>query len=387
MIRDKDNCYLVEGYTDVISLHQAGIENTVASSGTSLTTEQIRLIRRFTENITVLYDGDNAGIKASLRGTDLILEEGLNVKVVVFPDGEDPDSYLKKIGPTAFEKYIQEQAADFITFKAKLFQQEAKNDPVKRAEMIREVVSSIMKIPDVIKQRVFFQECSHLMGIEEQILIDEGRKISLKNSGKNTQKLSLQESTQTNTPENQTALESEEQIVDSPVHTMERETIRLLLNYAEEDLKEKGKLADFLLKEISDIEFDHPLYKQILNDYRKSVKKGKVLKIAHFIKNPDSDIKNLAIDLISNRYSISELWETKHLIQTKRESEMLENVVLENIFRLKLFQVQAMIQVNTLKLEKAESAKEEDKFLMIALKLEKLRKELALQLNNVVLKI
>ncbi|WP_310588873.1 DNA primase [Flectobacillus sp. BAB-3569] len=157
-IRSKDVCYLVEGYTDVISLYQAGIENVVASSGTSLTLEQIRLIARFTQNITVLYDGDPAGIKASLRGMDMILEEGLNVKLVVFPQGEDPDSYVQKIGSDAFVQYITDHASDFITFKAELFLKEAGNDPFKRAELIKDMVGSISRIPDSIKRSVFFKK-------------------------------------------------------------------------------------------------------------------------------------------------------------------------------------------------------------------------------------
>ena len=176
-IRDQDECYLVEGYTDVISLHQGDIQNVVASSGTALTKEQIKLIRRFTNNITVLYDGDSAGIKASLRGVDLILEEDLNVRIVALPDGEDPDSYLKELGPTAFQKYLSEHKEDFITFKTQLYAQEAKDDPIKKAEMIREVVGSIMKIPDEIKRRVYFQSCSAMLGIDEATLIQEGNQL------------------------------------------------------------------------------------------------------------------------------------------------------------------------------------------------------------------
>jgi DNA primase len=156
-IRQEDTCYLVEGYTDVISLHQAGVNNVVASSGTSLTIEQIRLISRYTHNITVLYDGDAAGIKASLRGPDMILEEGLNVKVAVFPDGDDPDSYVRKIGAQAFKDFIKKNSTDFITFKTKLYLDEAANDPFKKAGIIKEVVESITKIPDPIKRAVFFK--------------------------------------------------------------------------------------------------------------------------------------------------------------------------------------------------------------------------------------
>jgi DNA primase len=166
-IREEDNCYLVEGYADVLSVHQAGIENVVASSGTSLTVEQIRLISRFTKNITILYDGDAAGIKASLRGLDMILEEGLNVKVVLFPDGDDPDSYVRKVGTAAFKSHIEKNKKDFILYKTDMLLGEAGNDPIKKSEVIREIVESIAKIPDSIKASVFIKECSHILQLDE----------------------------------------------------------------------------------------------------------------------------------------------------------------------------------------------------------------------------
>ena len=179
-IRDKDNCYLVEGYTDVISMHLSGIENVVSSSGTSLTEGQIKLIKRFTDQVTVLYDGDAAGIKASLRGIDLLLEGGLNVKAVVFPDGEDPDSYSRKVGTQAFQDYLKENSRDFIGFKIGLYQEEFARDPIRKAEVIREVVQSIGKIPDPIIRSVYTKEASVLLGIEEDIILAELNKSFLK---------------------------------------------------------------------------------------------------------------------------------------------------------------------------------------------------------------
>src|SRR4051812_4038323 len=176
-IRDEDNCYLVEGYADVLSVHQAGIENVVASSGTSLTTEQIRLISRFTQNITILYDGDAAGIKASLRGLDMILEEGLNVKVVLFPDGHDPDSYVRLVGTNGFKKHIEDNKKDFILYKTTLLLKEVGNDPIKKSEVIRDIVESIAKIPDSIKASVFIKECSHILQIDERALLSELNKM------------------------------------------------------------------------------------------------------------------------------------------------------------------------------------------------------------------
>ena len=171
-IAREDVCYLVEGYTDVIQLYQSGIENVVASSGTALTPEQIRLIRRLTTNVVVLFDGDAAGLRASLRGVDLILEEGLNVRVCTFPEGEDPDSFARKHSRDAIEAYLQERSRDFIQFKTALLTEEAANDPIKKAETIRDIVSSISRIPDRIKREVYIQECASLMQISEGVLFD-----------------------------------------------------------------------------------------------------------------------------------------------------------------------------------------------------------------------
>src|SRR5476651_511476 len=186
-IREEDNCFLVEGYADVLSVHQAGIENVVASSGTSLTVEQIRLIGRFTKNITILYDGDAAGIKASLRGLDLILEEGLNVKVVSFPDGHDPDSYVRLLGSSGFKNYIEQNKKDFILYKTDILLKEAGNDPIKKSEVIREIVESIAKIPDSIKASVFIKECSHQLQIDERALLSELNKMRLAKARKDGQ--------------------------------------------------------------------------------------------------------------------------------------------------------------------------------------------------------
>jgi DNA primase len=175
-ISKTDKCYLVEGYTDVLSMHQAGIENVVASSGTALTADQIRLIKRFTPNITIIYDGDQAGIKASLRGIDLVLEEGMNVKVLLLPDGEDPDSFAKKMGASGYQKYITENETDFIQFKTRLLLKSTENDPVAKAKLITDVIRSVAVIPDTITRSVYIRECSKLLDVNEEILYAEVQK-------------------------------------------------------------------------------------------------------------------------------------------------------------------------------------------------------------------
>src|SRR5476649_2704857 len=224
-IREEDNCFLVEGYADVLSVHQAGIENVVASSGTSLTVEQIRLIGRFTKNITILYDGDAAGIKASLRGLDMILEEGLNVKVVLFPDGHDPDSYVRNFGTNGFKKHIEENKKDFILYKTDILLKEAGNDPIKKAEVIREIVESVAKIPDSIKASVFIKECSYLLKIDERALLSELNKMRMAKAKKDSQQQISRAA-----PADETLLD-EPEIIQKDDASQEKEIIRLLLLY------------------------------------------------------------------------------------------------------------------------------------------------------------
>ncbi len=390
-IRETNNCYLVEGYTDVISLQQAGIENVVASSGTSLTTEQIQLIRRFSENITVLYDGDSAGIKASLRGIDLILEEGLNVKAVVFPDGEDPDSYVKKVGATAFQKYLEEEQQDFITFKANLYQHETRKDPLKRAEMIKEVVQSIIKIPDEIKRRIFFQECSRLLGIDEQTLIAEGNQL-LKQEKRNPAKLNEFTTDAQDVAElahqvtNGTT--TEEETFLSPVYQQEKAVIRLMLLYANEVLPAVSqKLGVFLAEELKDIQFENDFFKEIFDAICALQNEQTDFQVQTFMQNSPQTWKNFLADLLTERYEISPHWIEKYGIQIPKEEEVLEQIAQEHILRLKMHHVQKLIKENSQNLTKATSEDEQIKLMGIGIKLKQLQQQIALHLNNIVLNV
>ena len=286
-IRNEENCFLVEGYTDVVSLNQAGIENVVASSGTSLTKEQIQLIRRFSPNITVLYDGDAAGIKASLRGIDIILEEGLNVKAVVFPDGDDPDSYVQKVGSQAFREYIKNTQKDFIRFKTEISLKDVGHDPIKRAELIKDLVETIAKIPDSIKRSVFYQEVANLMGIEESILITEGNKISLKkvadaekdrNRQSRNQQVGELDVLVEQKSDNQALTPETITIQRSAVSTQEEETVRLLVLYGNEVVEHIAienkdiTVSDYIFREIQDMIFETPIYEKILGTFREDRK-------------------------------------------------------------------------------------------------------------------
>jgi len=354
-IRNADNCYLVEGYTDVISMHQSGVENVVSSSGTSLTEEQIKLISRFTKNITVLFDGDEAGIKASLRGIDMILEQDMNVRVVMFPTGEDPDSYSRKVGSAAFLEYLEKESQDFISFKTKLFVNEAGNDPVKKAGTIRNIVESIAKVPDPIKRTVYVKECSKLLDISEDILIAELNKITIqqrRSKNKEEQELTL-------APEE---IPDHGQIQSKPGYSLEdiiklqeKESVRLLINYGFNELEDEGSLADFILASLEDVEFTTPSFAEIINLYKIELINGRVPDAQFFINNTKGDLKETVIDLVSTRYEISDRWAVEHEILIPHESEILDKMVLTNILRLKFRIVQMLIRENMLELRNSTS--------------------------------
>jgi DNA primase len=388
-IREQDNCYLVEGYTDVVSLHQAGIENVVASSGTSLTIEQIQLIRRFSENITVLYDGDNAGIKASLRGIDLILTQGLNVKVVIFPDGDDPDSYLKKVGTTVFQKYLQEESQDFITFKANLYQSEARKDPLKRAEMIKEVVQSIIKIPDEIKRRVFFQECSRLLEINEETLIAEGNHLLRQEKPSQRPTFPSQEQIENTSEDTQIALtEEKEEERLSPVYSQEKAILRLLLLYPEFEIESiSQKIGQFFYQELKDIQFENTLFKEIFEALCEAQNLSKPFQVSFFIQNSPENWKSFLVDLMTERFELSNQWKDKHNIYIPSEEEVLQQIVQEHVLRLKMNHILKLIQKNGQQLQQAKTESEQIKVMTLGIKLKQILTEIAGHLNNIVLKI
>ncbi|WP_395626504.1 DNA primase [Daejeonella sp.] len=343
-IRDQDNCYLVEGYADVLSVHQAGVENVVASSGTSLTIEQIRLIGRFTKNITILYDGDEAGIKASLRGLDMILEEGLNVKVVLFPDGHDPDSYVQAFGSAAFKTHIEQNKKDFILYKTGILLKDAGNDPIKRAGIIREVVESIAKIPDGIKASVFVRECSSLLQIEERVLISELNKIHLSKSKKDNSNYIAPQQAQTPPEASASVLTG----ISDGDDKQEKEIIRLLLNYGHElvhwDDITDTYIAPYIISNLSDVTFENPLCIRILDVYKKELENGSLPSEQDFIKHVDHEIADLAIAMVSSPYILSENWYAKRKIYVRNESENLRATILGGIFHLKKRKVDRILK-------------------------------------------
>jgi len=314
-IVNTEKCYMVEGYTDVISMHQAGIENVVASSGTALTVEQIRLIKRFTQNITIIYDGDAAGIKASFRGIDLVLEEGLNVRVLLLPDGEDPDSFSKKHSAAELKDYIKENEKDFISFKSQILLKDTINDPVKRSGLISDIVRSISVIPQAITRAVYIRECSTLLEVDENILLSEVHKIRQRS----------EESKWTSRTPERAALDAPAQpLVPSFVDEIyseheERDIIYFLLKFANEKLRLPAEdnaeisVAEYIIREIQNdnLEFKNLIYKKVFEEISLKIEKGEKVEEKTFTYSEEKKISELAVEIFTSRYEISKVWKRK----------------------------------------------------------------------------
>lgn len=337
----KDLCYLVEGYTDVISLHQAGIENVVASSGTSLTPDQIKLVKRFTPNITMLFDGDPAGIKASFRGIELILEQGMNVKVVLFPEGEDPDSFARSHRTSETEAFIKKEAVDFIKFKTNLLLDETVGDPAAKASLIKEIVQTIATIPDGINRSVYIKECSTIMEVPEQTLMNELNK-SLRRRFRDktaTQREYIAP------PEPRQSLDEQLEIDPLDISRHEKQLMRLLLLYGNEHFlfadEESGEnievqVSDFIVSDLQNenIKLENQLFNQMLEEYSKANEAGKLLNEIYFANHPNPKVAAIAIELIATQHQLSENWKEKK-IYVKTEKEKLNTMVLTSLLTLK----------------------------------------------------
>jgi len=336
----QNKCYLVEGYTDVISMHQAGVENVVSSSGTSLTVDQIKLISRYTPNITILYDGDPAGIKASFRGIDLILEQGMNVKIVLFPEGEDPDSYARNHSTSETEDFIVNKAVDFIKFKTNLLQQETVGDPSGKAALIKDIVHTISVIPDGISRSVYIKECSVLLDVGEQTLMNELNKLL-------RQKFRKQSNIPPEVIPPEDIKETRLKQIDVDpldISHLENNLIRLMLLYGESELQistEDEETVDISISEyvISDLEndklkFENDLYCKILNEFKRARDEKRVLSTSYFTNHSDQQISTLVIELITTPYELSDNWE-KNKIFVKQEGDDLSNLVLSTLMSFK----------------------------------------------------
>lgn len=366
-IAKQDNCFLCEGYTDVIQMHQAGIENVVSSSGTALTPDQIRLINRLTKNITVLFDGDAAGLRASLRGIDLILEEGMNVKVCTFPDGEDPDSFARKTPQEELLRYLSETAMDFIQFKASLLMKEAKNDPIKKADLIRDMVMSISKIPDRIKREVYIKECSRIMDISEDVLFNTLAQLVQKDIADTGKKLKQE----------QKAFEvhkTEETVAAAKVdvqYELERKIIEILLLYGnvEEDFEdflwkanEEGELHEvkevikmkvfqriYLSLQEDEVELANPLFKAIYESVIAYFNQNDIFEVEQFLMHIEPELSQEVTTILMDDEKVTlHNWEAQQ-IYVKQKDQTIGQYVNETILTLRWFLVNKII--NEIKME------------------------------------
>ena len=358
-IQQLDFAIMVEGYTDVISMHQAGVENVVASSGTSLTTEQIRLLNRFTKNITVIYDGDSAGIHASLRGIDMILKEGMNVRVVLLPEPEDPDSFARSHTASELQEYIRANEQDFLAFKARLLLQDAEGDPIRKAALIADMVQSVSVIPDPIQRSVYIKECARIMDIDEQILISEVARKRMTTSGdRETDEFLRRQTTLRQREAQQPGVEFVKQVeAGSSFETLEREIVKYLLKYGHcsFDFKEGRTMvacnvAEVIFSELSDdnIAFRNPVYNKIMAAYREQwAQLGTGVEVpAHvFLNHIDPEVCNMSVDILTSddNYVASELWRRKE-IHIDTDAEMLAVGVPKAVTLYKSKVIEALIK-------------------------------------------
>jgi DNA primase len=373
-IARQDRCILVEGYTDVLSFHQAGISNVVASSGTALTVDQIRLIGRFTKNLTIIFDGDAAGIKASLRGIDLVLEEGLNVKVLLLPDGEDPDSFAKKMGREALQEYIKKHETDFIRFKTGLLMEDSKNDPIGRARLVQDIVRTISVIPDSIIRTEYVKDCSGLMKIEEQVLYMEIGKLRKKKLDSSSTKTHYNSNRTLSSPRPSPADQVVSRAANSssnPFETEEHEVLRFLLKYGNismgefefEDGIRQISVGEYIVSELrqDELESVNPLYNLVLHLYEQNYQNDGFVSSRFFVSSTDKEISSLATDLIAREYPLSRI-HTKHG-EVPTEEDRLDELVPKIVTELKWKKVKVLLEEKRQQLKQAEEKGNREEFM------------------------
>lgn len=410
-IRRADECILTEGYMDVISLVQAGVENAVASSGTSLTEGQLQLIKRNTQNLKILYDGDPAGIKAALRGLDLALEQDLDVKIVLLPTGEDPDSFVQKNGAEAFQKYASEQAKDFIVFKAELLLGETKGDPMKKAAVVKDIVASVAKIPDPIKRNIYLKECAALVDVAEQALLSEVNKLISKELKKKQEREARAGGAASDSPgsagdpgfpteepsfyEPEIRQKQEEKRNLSTDEAQERDIIRLLIHHGGKLLEsEKMTVGEFILADIEESlgSFENPLFGKIAQECYDLLVNGKSFDTDYFVSHPNSQVSQLAADLLTEPWEMSPLWEERYHLPLQNQPAPELNFVLDARQGLDRFKLRKMMKICQINLERIKAASQSNDFeemmrlMKIQKKIEETRNDLARRTGTVILK-
>jgi DNA primase len=394
----EDKCYLVEGYTDVISLFQAGIHNVVSSSGTSLTNDQVRLIKRYSSNITILYDGDPAGIKASFRGIDIILEAGMNVKVILFPEGEDPDSYARSVNQEGLKNYLKEEEVDFIVFKSRVLQKEAGDDPVKKTAMVRSILESIALVQDSILRSFYIKECSRLLDVEENSLLLELNKFLRKKHFQKAGQTPLPDAPMPNVPPVQkkenvlSSLRLEEDILIKLLQYGNQAIIIELLDEENNKKEVESLIADYILLEIDSDLFDFRVdrYKLLLDEFRSLEIENTPALQHHFLNHSNEEIRSLTTDILISPYELSAGWKDKHRILTQTEdssTEVLKGTIERSVFAYKLRNIELIIQDKEIELKKIYQASSSDESYYILLdevkKLDKARIHFSKKLTRV----
>ncbi len=351
-----DECFLVEGYTDVTAMHQAGIENVVASGGTSLTIDQLRLIRKYTNNLTIIYDGDSAGIKAALRGLDLAMEEGLNVQLVLIPDNEDPDSYVKKVGADAFRTFVKENKKDFILFQLDIALKDAGNDSTKKAAVVNQMAESISKLSraeDFTRQQDYIKRCSHLLKIDEQGLTALVQKFTREKLGKEEKKQQREQLVD----QNPTAVEQQEAVIDLLFkdEMNEQAVLRSLIEFGSKSWEEDKTVADYIFEEIEkdglEELFDNKGLIQLLQSYKSIVQSGSHPSEKHFLYHTDPAVNQTAVSLLSEKHAISPNWEKYYKGEIFGREELYKEEVISSMTYLKLKKIKRLIVENQRDLE------------------------------------
>ena len=416
-----DKCYLVEGNVDVVSMHQSGVCNTVASCGTSLTTEQIRLIKRYTPNVTVLYDGDSAGIKAALRAVNLLFEESMHVRVVLFPDGEDPDSYAQKYGSTQLQEYLRTHEENFVKFKTRVLLEDIENDPIRKAEVLKEIVRTIAIVPDMIERQEYIKQTSFKLNVSENILTQELAKTMANNAQK-----AWKEEQRRNNPDSEPASDSPhpspspsgsepQPIPDSPLpqhqqptsdlatdnnQIYEQQIIRLLINYGAKEVLQNAvddqgnpctislPIAEIIVSEINDddLSFNNALFQKIFNLYRDAVLNHQPLPDAnYFAMNPDPTLRNTALTLMLNPYNISPLWLERKNIAVPSIETHLRSELEETILTFKQKKIEQLLEKNAFELRSCSNP--DDTIILMAQRkqLTEIRQTICQQLNRVII--
>ena len=390
-IDKQDECLLVEGYTDVVSLHQAGVENVVASGGTSLTVDQLRLVKKYTNNLTIIYDGDSAGVKAALRGLDMALEEGLNVKLVLIPDNEDPDSYVHKVGTEAFQRFIKENKKDFIIFQLEVMLKDVGNDLNQKnilVNQIAETISRINKAEDFTKQQAYIKQCATLLKIDEGGLITLVNKIKRDKVAKDEKKQAPIDSIdQLNAEQFQTIETDNIGNIATNEEKHERNVLRILLEYGlKEYLETKTTIADYIFQELQDYPFENPELEKILGLYKKLYDDGKEPDTKTFLYYEDTSIRELAISITLFPYELSANWDSLYEGKTITNADTSNQDATMSINYYKLKKLKKMFDQNQEDLIKATQEDEQIKFMKIHKDLQDIIFEITKKLGTVILK-